>query len=88
MECRICNTKKTFEIFNLNRQPLANKYPKNKLEVKKEKKYKLSVYFCKKCKCAQIKNIISRKLMFNEYFYLSSINKSLNQPQSIIACSP
>ena len=79
MECRICNTKKTFEIFNLNRQPLANKYPKNKLEVKKEKKYKLSVYFCKKCKCAQIKNIISRKLMFNEYFYLSSINKSLKR---------
>jgi len=79
MECRICNTKKTFEIFNLNRQPLANKYPKNKLEFKKEKKYKLSVYFCKKCKSAQIKNIISRKLMFNEYFYLSSINKGLKR---------
>ena len=77
MKCRICKSNKNYEVFNLKKQPLANKYPKNRKEIIKEKKYKLSVYFCEECKTAQIKNIISRKLMFKEYFYLSSINKGL-----------
>jgi len=77
MKCRICNSSKTFEAFNLGKQPLANKYPKDKTEIKNEKKFLLKVYFCEICKTAQIKNIISRKLMFEEYFYLSSVNISL-----------
>lgn len=77
MICRICNSNKTKEIVNLGKQPLANKYPKNSQEIKKEKKYILSVFLCTNCKAGQIKNIISRKLMFEEYFYLSSINNKL-----------
>ncbi len=77
MQCRICNSKDLFKVFNLGKQPLANKYPKNLKEIKKEKKYNLTVYFCKSCKSAQIKNIISRDIMFKEYFYLSSVNKGL-----------
>jgi len=77
MKCRICNSPKIVEAFNLGRQPLANKYPKNKFEIKKEKKFLLKVFFCRICRAAQIKNIISRKLMFEEYFYLSSINLGL-----------
>ena len=79
MKCRICKSTETFEVFNLGKQPLANKYPKNISEINREKKFKLSVFFCKKCKSAQIKNIISRKLMFKEYFYLSSVNKGLKR---------
>ena len=78
MQCRICNSKDLFKVFNLGKQPLANKYPKNLKEIKKEKKYNLTVYFCKSCKSAQIKNIISRDIMFKEYFYLSSVNRVLN----------
>ena len=77
MICRICNSNKTKEILNLGRQPLANKYPKNSQEIKKEKKYILSVFLCTNCKAGQIKNIISRKLMFEKYFYLSSVNNKL-----------
>ncbi len=77
MQCRICNSKDLFNVFDLGKQPLANKYPKNYKEIKKEKKYNLTVYFCKSCKSAQIKNIISRDIMFKEYFYLSSVNKGL-----------
>ncbi len=77
MICRICKSKKTKEVLNLGKQPLANKYPKNFIEIKKEKKYLLSVFLCMNCKAGQIKNIISRKLMFEEYFYLSSVNKKL-----------
>ncbi len=77
MKCRVCHSNKTKEFLNLGKQPLANKYPKNIREIKKEKKFNLSIFFCEVCRTAQIKNIISRKLMFEEYFYLSSVNKGL-----------
>ena len=77
MRCKICNNNKTYDVLNLKKQPLANKYPKNKLEIKKEYKFNLKVCFCEKCKSAQIKKIIDRKLMFTDYYYLSSINKGL-----------
>ena len=64
MRCKICNNNKTYDVLNLKKQPLANKYPKNKLEIKKEYKFNLKVCFCEKCKSAQIKKIIDRKLMF------------------------
>ena len=79
MKCRICHSKKTSEVFNLGRQPLANKYPKNTKEIKNEKKFLLNVFFCKNCKSAQIKNIINRRLMFEKYFYLSSVNLGLKK---------
>ena len=63
--------------FKSGPRPSGEEARKNRKEIIKEKKYKLSVYFCEECKTAQIKNIISRKLMFKEYFYLSSINKGL-----------
>ena len=77
MKCRICKSDKIEEIIDLGLQPLANKYPKNLIEIKKEKKFSLKVIFCSTCKCAQIKKIIDRKLLFKDYYYLSSINKKL-----------
>ena len=66
MKCRICRSDKIEEIIDLGLQPLANKYPKNLIEIKKEKKFSLKVIFCSTCKCAQIKKIIDRKLLFKE----------------------
>ena len=77
MKCRICNSSQISEVIDLGKQPLANKYPKNKKEIKNEKKYSLKIIFCKKCKCSQIKKIISRKIMFEDYYYLSSVNNKL-----------
>ena len=77
MKCRICESKKITEILDLGKQPLANKYPKNKVEKKKEKKYSLKIIFCSNCKSAQIKKIINRKLLFEDYYYLSSVNNKL-----------
>ena len=68
MKCRICNSSQMSEVIDLGKQPLANKYPKNKKEIKNEKKYSLKIIFCKKCKCSQIKKIISRKIMFEDYY--------------------
>ena len=35
MKCKICNSNNISEVINLGKQPLANKYPKNKLLMKK-----------------------------------------------------
>ena len=79
MKCKICKSNKIKEVINLGKQPLANKYPKNKLEIKKEKKYSLKILFCSNCKSCQTKKIISRNIMFEDYYYLSSVNKKLKE---------
>ncbi len=77
MKCRLCKSNTLSFFLDLGRQPLANKYPKNKNEIKKEKLYQLELLFCNSCKSLQIKKIISRKFMFEDYYYLSSVNKGL-----------
>ena len=79
MKCRICKSTKMIKVLNLGKQPLANKYPKNKLEIKNEKKFKLEIIFCKNCRSGQIKKIIDRNLMFEDYYYLSSVNEKLKK---------
>jgi len=77
MNCKICSNNNTKQVINLKKQPLANKYPRNKNEIKKEPLYNLKVYYCKNCRSAQIGKIINRNVMFEDYYYLSSVNKKL-----------
>ena len=79
MKCRICHSEKISEVIDLGKQPLANKYPKNKFEVKTEKKFSLKILFCKNCRSGQIKKIINRNILFEDYYYLSSVNKKLKE---------
>ncbi len=79
MKCRICRSEKVSEVINLGKQPLANKYPKNKDELKKEKKFNLKIIFCQSCRSGQIKKIIDRNILFEDYYYLSSVNKKLKE---------
>ena len=77
MKCKICNSNHIKEVINLSKQPLANKYPRNKKEIIKEKKFLLKILFCKRCRASQIKKIINRNILFEDYYYLSSVNKKL-----------
>ena len=79
MKCKICNSNKISEVLDLGKQPLANKYPKNFTQIKNEKKFSLKILFCTFCKSAQIKKIVDRNLLFEDYYYLSSVNKKLRQ---------
>ncbi len=79
MKCRICHSEKIVEVIDLGKQPLANKYPKNKFQVKTEKKFSLKILFCKNCRSGQIKKIINRNILFEDYYYLSSVNKKLKE---------
>src|SRR3972149_7237855 len=77
LKCLVCNHPKMIEFLNLGKQPLANKYPKNEIETRNENFFSLAVYFCQKCKNFQLGTIVSRKKMFEDYYYLSSVNPSL-----------
>ena len=55
MKCKICNSDNIYEVINLGKQPLANKYPKNNLEITNEKKFTLKILFCGSCRSGQIK---------------------------------
>ena len=75
IKCDLCNHKLS-EFLDLGQQPLANKYPK-KEEFENEDFFPLKVLFCDNCKNVQLGHKVSRERMFEDYFYLSSVNKGL-----------
>ena len=79
MKCKICGSNNINQVIDLGKQPFANKYPRNKFEIFKEKKFNLKIFFCKRCKASQIKRIVNRKILFEDYYYLSSVNKKLKE---------
>lgn len=75
-KCRICDAKIENSL-DLGLQPFANKYPQNKDEKKNEIKQNMLIEFCSICRSAQIASVIDRSLMFEDYYYLSSVNTEL-----------
>ena len=75
MKCGLCGNE-SVRFLDLGKQPLANKYPK-KEEFEKEDFFPLQVFFCPTCKNVQLGTIISRERMFQDYYYLSSVNQGL-----------
>ena len=73
--CSCCGEKKSVFI-DLGNQPYANKYPLlNNLQ--KEFLNNLTILICENCFSCSTKSIAPRDEMFEEYFYLSSVNKEL-----------
>lgn len=77
MKCRLCSDDSVSDCFSLGLQPLANKYPQDISEIEVEKRYSMDVSFCPNCRSLQMGKIISRQEMFEDYYYLSSVNKEL-----------
>lgn len=76
MKCCCCNSEKNHQLIDLGRQPYANKYPKLN-EFKLEKINKLVIVICDHCFTAFSKKVPSRNTMFEDYYYLSSVNIEL-----------
>jgi methylation protein EvaC len=74
--CHLCDQPALHEFLNLGRQPLANKYP-TEAQFASEDFFPLAVYFCTNCKNVQLGTIVSRARMFEDYYYLSSVNAGL-----------
>ena len=77
MKCLLCHKSKSVEFLNLGKQPLANKYPPTETAFKTEDFFPLSVFFCADCKNVQLGTVVSRERMFEDYYYLSSVNPGL-----------
>ena len=75
-KCEICDSQSVNELLNLGHQPLANKYPRSE-HFSEEKYFPLEVYFCENCKNVQLSKHVSRREMFEDYYYLSSVNLGL-----------
>ncbi len=78
MKCKLCNSDCNV-LADLGKQPLANKYPKDKEAFADESFWHLQALICERCFCGQLNQIIDRSEMFEDYYYLSSVNQELNQ---------
>ncbi|HEY4499068.1 MAG TPA: class I SAM-dependent methyltransferase [Candidatus Paceibacterota bacterium] len=76
MRCTLCSKDEAFCFLDLGKQPLANKYP-TKETVKTEDFFPLKVFFCPACKNVELGEKVSRSRMFEDYYYLSSVNPGL-----------
>ena len=76
MKCQLCDAAELVEFLNLGKQPLANKYP-TEAQFQGERFFPLVMCFCPNCKNVQLTTIVSRELMFEDYYYLSSVNAGL-----------
>jgi methylation protein EvaC len=74
--CHLCQQPRPTEFLDLGQQPLANKYPTQD-QFSAEKFFPLKVYFCERCSNVQLGTVVSRELMFQDYYYLSSVNGAL-----------
>lgn len=76
MQCHICRNASAEMFLDLGRQPLANKYPRE-ADFASEDFFPMQVFFCTTCKNVQLGTIVSRERMFEDYYYLSSVNPGL-----------
>ena len=67
--CLACNSKNLRQVLDLNLQPLANSYLKNKNS--KEKKYPLKVNACLNCNHLQLSIAVNPKKIYQNYDYVS-----------------
>ena len=75
--CIVCHSQLA-PTFSLGSQPLANKYPKSQSDKNNEFKAEMNVYFCEDCGYASVPCSVDRSVFFEDYYYLSSVNKELN----------
>jgi len=75
--CRICNNRSLVKVLNLGSMPPANSFLKKNELAKKERKFPLVLYFCNKCKLAQLRHVCSPNLLFGDYYYLTSASRPL-----------
>src|SRR3989344_5547552 len=76
MKCALCLQDTSVSFLDLGKQPLANKYPRE-ADFATEDFFPMEVFFCPECKNVQLGTMISRERMFEDYYYLSSVNPGL-----------
>ena len=74
--CLICEGN-TLPLFSLGLQPLANKYPKSIEDFPMEVVREMTAFYCTDCNYINLPCDIDRSILFEDYYYLSSVNREL-----------
>ena len=69
IKCLICSSKKIYSIYNFGKIPLVNSFNK-KFEIS-NRKYNLSLVYCKSCKTCQLENPPHGDMLFKNYKHFS-----------------
>lgn len=75
--CRFCGNKLNKPVIDLRIVPLAGGFLKSKSDFSKEKTFPLSLAFCGRCYLLQTREVISKSVLFNKYYYYSSAIQTL-----------
>lgn len=70
--CRFCVTGKLISFLSFGHVPLAGGFLKSKRAITKEKLYPLTICVCESCHLVQVREVVSTKTLFADYFYFSS----------------
>lgn len=75
-KCRSCK-ENVVCFFSFGKMPLVNSFLRSEKGFRNEKKYDLSVGFCKNCYLVQLMKTINPKALFEDYIYFSSTAKTI-----------
>lgn len=70
--CRVCKSKNLSKVLSFGPTPLANAFLSSKQIDFQEPFFPLDVYFCKDCTFLQLGHVVSPKILFKDYVYVSS----------------
>jgi 2-polyprenyl-3-methyl-5-hydroxy-6-metoxy-1,4-benzoquinol methylase len=74
-KCLCCDNDELDFVLDLNSQPLANSYLKNKDD--EEDVFPLGINYCPKCTHIQLTHAVDPDLLFKDYLYVSGTTKTL-----------
>ena len=75
-KCAFCGSSKLTEVIDFGKVAVAGAFIQKK-DFQKEKKYQLTIVFCKDCFAVQVRDHIDPKVLFKHDFYFSSAIKTL-----------
>ena len=75
-KCQFCGSLKLAEVIDFGKVAIAGAFIQ-KNDFSKEKKYQLTIVFCKDCFAVQVRDHVDPKVLFKHDFYFSSAIKTL-----------
>src|SRR3989344_1118987 len=75
-KCAFCGSLKLAEVIDFGKVAIAGAFIQKK-DFAKEKKYQLTIVFCKDCFAVQVRDHVDPKVLFKHDFYFSSAIKTL-----------
>jgi SAM-dependent methyltransferase len=74
-DCRLCNGDNLVSVLKLESTPPANAFVTEEQKNKKQICFPLELFFCRNCYHVQLLDVISPKLLFENYIYVSGTSK-------------